>query len=250
MSEIKLTIDGTDYELLEVDWMPQTTPFDWHTPMIKLGGKVMIGKAIPKEKNIPKDKPDWEIVSLINTSQHIIFKKWGNNRFSEKEHTYGYPLDELIRLPHFTIHSVKRLSDAEVFSIDTVVDGGEIYAFEIAGWEMIAIFKNNYGFCNINFLSIIKPKVPLFTTEDLQPVFIHQKVWYVNGIFKIDTHDFDKQDEPFYPDLYKYFSSEEKAKQWVIENKPVLLSYDDLCRYSIKADWVAIRNIFKSKIKL
>jgi hypothetical protein len=73
-------------------------------------------------KYIDENKPkDFEILSFINNSNSVIFNKVKgfdgfsslNTGYFDKEHSEEF----LLKQDHFSIHSVKRLSDGEVFTI-------------------------------------------------------------------------------------------------------------------------------------
>lgn len=66
------------------------------------------------------------------------------------------------------------------------------------------------------------PKQYLFTTEDGEKVFEGDRVWFVDGNIEIDFYDFidnkigdRERDLKHYPERYKYFSTEELAKEYV-----------------------------------
>lgn len=108
-----------------------------------------------KESKVKKEQPkqEWEILSLKEKRHDIEVK------LTDGKSANGYTTDNYLNDPcnsvkdgSYKIHSVKR-HDGEVYSVGSITNKGEINHFTIAGDEMVASFKNNGGFCNINFLS-------------------------------------------------------------------------------------------------
>lgn len=128
------------------------------------------------------------------------------------------------------IHSVKRLSDGQIFSVgDKVVHktDGSINTAKILGFT-IPKTSNSIWFTfepDTDFVkdlnNFVKAKEVLFTTEDGVPVYLDQRVWWVRiHDFELDFHDF-YNGESWFPDRFKYFSTKEVAEDWILMNKPV-----------------------------
>jgi hypothetical protein len=97
------------------------------------------------------------------------------------------------------------------------------WARHLCGEDLIGEFKKGH---------IRKTK--LFTTADGVEVFEGDRVWYVTKEnFIIDFHDFDKNDFCV-PERYLYFSTESLANQYILANKPVKVSYTELCDFMRK----------------
>ncbi len=112
--------------------------------------------------------------------------------------------------------------------------------YNIHGWH---IFENQiladflvspqHGLvsASIETLSKVKQPIPLFTTEDGIEIFEGDRVWFVNDAMHVDQYDFIKMggenDLKYYPNWYKYFSTKEKAEDWILMNRPCL-SVNDL----------------------
>lgn len=78
---------------------------------------------------------------------------------------------------------------------------------------------------NPKFFEEIIEKKPLFVTEDGKDVFNDDMVWRVYNDWSFS--DFKAQNNPTYP-VRKYFSTKEKAEEFIILNKPVLSINDVL----------------------
>lgn len=186
-------------------------------------------------------------------------KKWADEQVEELgtldyeilqiKNSFGnfYPLlkgEKLGRyeLEHHKIYSIKRLSDGEVFTI------GDTIIFEKFNSKSIIVsFKiyNNRIKVNtegINFItgtyfleSIKKVKKPLFTTEDGVDIFEDkQKVFSVSECdFLLQNHqDFAWIKTRDKDRKYHHFSTKEAAEEYILYNKPINLSLNDL--YKIK----------------
>ena len=179
---------------------------------------------------------DYEILSIWRKT-----KKYENLHFlSECKNQKGKPLyrldgtnmgslsseKELIKAG-YTIHSVKRLSDGEVFTVGdkcklsnwkeyctikyfTII--ADILYFGIEDSFKLSEYPNWYNF--------IKPKKPLFTTEDGVDIFEGNKYWKNNGWLNVKLNIAGK-DEPYILND-KPFSTKKLAKEYIIMNKPCL----------------------------
>lgn len=121
--------------------------------------------------------------------------------------------------PACEIHSVKRLSDGEVFSIDLVTEHGKITGFQIdegndAG--KLIVFFEHLTWLHLEQVKKAKPK--LFTTEDGVDITDPRKI-----VYKV-TDDFDVTFSNAVQGHIKgrTFSTEEKALEYIYLNKPVL----------------------------
>lgn len=195
MEDIKLTIGNTEYKMNKL----LSFLSDNKTPRISFNGVIYEGEAIPNEQV----KRDYEILMCKGVTGH--FHKY-NPKICLGKDTTVLPCE---------IFKVKRLYDDAVFCVDDNTDKGKIYAFEIAGKEMIAKFDCNYpgssrgGFCNINFLSKPVERPILFTTEDGKNIYKDDNAFYVeeNNNFMIVAHY-----GITYKKNHRYFSTKEAAE--------------------------------------
>lgn len=132
---------------------------------------------------------------------------------------------------HWNIHSVKRLSDGEVFTIGDKINSIErITEFRVEGnqWKSGMSFRSSgsSGYTDIAYLRKYK-KQPLFTTEDGVEIFENDYVAIVNlGNWIITDHiadsGWDKEYNPNYGNTYKRFSTKEAVEEYILMNKPCL----------------------------
>jgi hypothetical protein len=167
----------------------------------------------PKEQLLNKD---YEIVSFLDNAGGVL--NYVNNKYRNNTNSIG--LENCI---HFglKIHSVRRLSDGEVFSVGEN-NGIEILEFFIKYNDMFAVIS---GIGLVNVIDI-KNKQKLFTTLDNVDIYKGQEVFCVTEKYNgVDVHP------EYYSQLnnhYKYFfSNRTSANQYIIDHKPCL-SLNDL----------------------
>lgn len=130
------------------------------------------------------------------------------------------------------IHSVKRLSDGEVFMVGDTYTNNEYPRF---GIRTITNFNVTNGSIYINNTSTelgrwSKCKTPLFTTSDGVDIFKGDTVW---GIYVDDHKIFCVKATPsieVYPWVHSTFSSEEAAKEYIFNITPSI-SLQDIKNY-------------------
>ena len=200
-------------------------------------------------------KKDYEILSFIRIN-HIEYKgliktkdvdglfKWDytNNAFTE---------DFLLDSTGFAIHSVKRLSDGEVFTVgDTVLRLKTkviIEKFKFENERLHVYFSNG----NANHLNeIFHIKKPLFTTEDGVDIFEGDE-FVITSNFKLEMY----RGIPFIADKAttvlnnrKYFSTKKAAEEYILYNKPCLSINDVKNSLTYSNELKKLRKIAKSKL--
>lgn len=118
------------------------------------------------------------------------------------------------------IHSVKRLSDGEVFNVGDRTFDGVITKFEILD-DVLIVFIDNVTWITLHLVK--KVKQLLFTTEDGVDIYYGAKVHSVDKNFLISADDNRYIPENFKPKLeYKYFSKREAAEEYILLNNPCL----------------------------
>lgn len=161
--------------------------------------------------------------------------------------------EAMLRLSHYAIYSVKRLSDGEIFTIGDKLDGWgvttSISLFRIED----NILKVGLREVGVVLLGACKhKKTPLFTTEDGVPKFDEDMCYYVTpttisiGYGKIVAGGEFKL-------ALARFHNQEKAKIWVEENKPQF-SKKDMIEFGWKVAnectfEVEVRDCFNRYIK-
>ena len=133
----------------------------------------------------------------------------------------------------YSIYSVKRLSDGEVFTVGDKYDDGDLKNETI---REFVISSENGLLVNTNLLkNVSKSKKPLFTTEDGVEIFGGEIVWRAASkdghIFdnpeRVNTAHWDIYLHNYGANVHKHFSTKEKAEEYILLNKPVL-SFNDI----------------------
>ena len=172
----------------------------------------------------------FEIIKLICTSDSSNGKpsefykdgmvKWGNGKDGEE---YNY-ITDLLETGDYSIYSVKRLSDNEIFTIGDEIIGCLGYKFKIIGFalhESDTILVNYDGNSDMGFkLSNIKKHIvhidPILVTEDGVEIFQGDFVYYVLSNLSLRNYKPTRDDR----DLNNhYFSTEEKAREYIKLNE-------------------------------
>lgn len=181
----------------------------------------------------------YEILSftdiLIPNSTGILIKH-SNGRFGMTwgEYTEENQLDKL-KLGK-KIHSIKRLSDGEVFTvgdkIKTSVDNSFCFIYSFTLKDDNLIIDCTHSFLakekNINLLEDIeKIKNKLFTTEDGVDIYDGDEFYYVKfteyNCTKGEPFEVVKSNHSSFiyePQHEKYFSTREKAEEYIYTHKP------------------------------
>ena len=209
-----------------------------------------------EEKVVEKD---YEIlsVSLQRSDKHKI------HNVSEYKNT-GY-IKALLNCNGNKIHSIKRLSDSEIFTI-----GDKVFS-EYANYTInkIKIVNNKcmitalYNTNNPNSLrlhynlnNLKKCKQPLFTTEDGVDIFEGDKLYSICNMLNIKKHRlfnarYDDNtllnNRIFFNSDYKHFSTKEKAEEYILMNKP-LLSFNDIYDNLKVKDRESVLKFIKQKL--
>jgi len=226
-------------------------------------------KAYPDywEKVIEKD---YEILSFI-CNQNFNNLKYGEIIYLQKNKQYRGGKDNSIKSHNgvegvlkciqWSIHSVKRLSDGEIFTI-----GDNVQYFVLNEWDKSSISKiikftidKDYQdnkiviFTDRNeipwaYLSetVRKTLTPLFTTEDGVDIFEGDKYSYVNyllrGFYNITSHS-----NHALKDSMKFFSTKEKAEEYILMNKPCL-SINEINSVYKNTDFIKLKKLVQNKL--
>lgn len=126
------------------------------------------------------------------------------------------------------IHSVKRLSDGEVFTVGDLIKTPYTDCTQITG------FKNPEGdeyFIEIptgltRLLSLEKVKNPIFLTHDGEDIFAGDKVWYVNKAALYHSFLIPVSGTKFFSDINAYFLTQEGAESYIKKNKILFTTQD------------------------
>ena len=142
-------------------------------------------------------------------------------------------VEEFFKNVCWSIHSVKRLSDGEVFTIGDKINHYAEYKkdeFSTKEWIILRIYfiePNRLAFyvgkgLNLGIKNISKGKQPLFTTEDGVEIFEGDEYEVVNkNTFFTHSCTCDKYSNIKEKDFIK-FSTKEAAKEYILMNNPCL----------------------------
>jgi hypothetical protein len=238
---------------------------------LKLGSQVSLGNdsymywslSIPREEveSYPEFweevKPkEYEILSFKDTDRRFLTTLRDNGYYvyikvnpKDCPNGKGATLEEMFdkkENPFTVIHSIKRMSDGEVFTVgDKVVwdwtecdlDYLTIKKFYIEDDELLFdveedaakgfnFFSNkSYFKYNMNFRKYVERK-PILVTEDGVELYYPINAWFVNEKYQVKLIQVYNNKYEFNIS-YKYFSTNEAAEKYVFENKPCL-SYNDV----------------------
>jgi len=181
---------------------------------------------------------EFEVLSVYSEAYGILFKdKYGHYRYvTSGSGGFALSWEEVLRRK-YTIHSVERISDGEIFHIGDkikVTTLGEIKIIDRIKLceEDGSSFKKGiwvyFSTGGCHFDNITKYS-PLFTTEDGVDVFEGDTYWCVNNashlwsLFEQTSKERTKLNKTVLS-----FSTKEKAKEYILMNKPCLSLQDIL----------------------
>lgn len=203
----------------------------------------------------PKDYPefweevvekDYEILSFTDKKDSkLLFQvcKIGNKEQQE------FSIKNIINNDLWNIHSVKRLSDGEIFTVgDKINTKYSINRFEIGVTEDIFTYINEGCKGWFDFKSIIKVKQPLFTTEDGVDIYEGDKFYelitsnFHNKPCIWNILEYDSRSNIIYDQEGNrkngriWFSTKEAGEEYILMNKPCLSIQDVLNMYVFNID--------------
>ena len=148
----------------------------------------------------------------------------------------------------WSIHSVKRLSDSEVFTVGDNTKYGCIDEFYIKNNHLLAttVLESSGKYLK----DLQKTKQPLFKTEDGKEIYEGDNTFGIDEKYqflKFNGWVWKKNESP--NKLHKHFSTKEKAEEYIIMNKPCLSINDVLSvGQRVIVDEGKLKQIVKSKI--
>lgn len=244
-----------------------------HSDTLKLQSKGIDSIVLP----IQKVKKDYEILSFKDLHSSRILTLNLNKQYYQDGNMY-LPIKNLLpNIKNWQIHSIKRNSDGEIFTIgDTVIfkyNKGLCldvpnYAqapCAISGKKIIegfSIINNQLGIkttYNRFYYSIDCPEIikqPLFTTEDGVDIFEGDNLYSIDNMLNIRKHllfnaRYDDNtllnNRIFFNSDYKHFSTLEKAEEYILINKPLLSLSDVWDNLKVK-DQKEVLKFVKSKL--
>lgn len=148
----------------------------------------------------------------------------------------------------WSIHSVKRLSDSEVFTVGDNTKYGCIDEFYIKNNHLLAttVLESSGKYLK----DLQKTKQSLFKTEDGKEIYEGDNTFGIDEKYqflKFNGWVWKKNESP--NKLHKHFSTKEKAEEYIIMNKPCLSINDVLSvGQRVIVDEGKLEQIVKSKI--
>lgn len=174
---------------------------------------------------------DYEILSLVGINNPIIIVdvfETVKSHYKTKENF----VNEYLK-GDWKIHSVKRLSDGEIFTVGDKNSQGKIDAFHIFDNDELRVHLtefNDQEYLHICELKTIKK--PLFTTEDGVDIYEGDKYFYPTHLYTVSSETLpikSKVTNTSWDNLMRYsqnnnpkFSTKEAAEEYILMNKPCL----------------------------
>lgn len=109
----------------------------------------------------------------------------------------------------------------EIFTIGDKTNNGTISKFEVDSNGIRVFFEEKPKNYHVSLNSIKHIKQPLFTTEDGVDIFEDDKCFGVD-INCYEWIEFKKSSKNINLEIWKTFSTKEKAEEYIIMNKPCL----------------------------
>ncbi len=178
------------------------------------------------EKLEPKN-PEWEIVAFRSPVGEL-YDRGITNLFKSDTDTVGRDLEWFFSMQvlDFPIHSVKRLSDGEVFSVGDSIADSKIVSFGLHKNSMRVYIRGvSMGGTqpSIDLADILKEKQPLFVTEDGKAIYERDGYVFVNEKFELFTNT---AYAGVHHGPHPRFSTTEAAERFILNNKPCLSIQD------------------------
>jgi hypothetical protein len=151
----------------------------------------------------------------------------------------------------WSINSVKRLSDSEVFTIGDNTKYGCIDEFYIKNNHLLAttVLESSGRYLK----DLQKLKQPLFKTEDGKEIYEGDNTFGIDEKYqflKFNGWVWKKNESP--NKLHKHFSTKESAESYILLNKPCLSINDLKTQFNLIGDRsnneLALKELVKSKI--
>lgn len=263
------------YKLIkEYPGSPKLGTIDWYSYEAVIGNDANKGwKGTEFYERHPEfwekvEELDYEILGFFNKMNKRVyhFDKASKNFCSIDGFHNNVNYDYCVG--HYDIHSVKNLYDGEVFTIRDKVKSKRGTDNDSSLITKIYIDNNRDakpvggliiqtgGYYQAKINEITKVKTPLFSTEDGVAIFEGDDFFFPNThawVVSKTTADAKMIHHVIEVNKYKTFSSEEKAEEYVLLNKPCLSLteiskfYKHLLHFN-NGNSMGLRNLVKSKL--
>jgi len=204
---------------------------------------------------------DYEILSFYSDTKSLAFPQRDGLFACSPLNSLNkgfYTAQEMLSMTFnkFTIKSIKRLSDGEIFTIGDKLHITfnkpniikELISFEITDHLYLKL-KDSLGTVITTMNNLEKPKTPLFTTEDGVDIFESDDIYEVTSLQLFPTKwrsYYGNNGKPLIGKIY--FSNKEKAEEYILMNKPCL-SYGEVQEYLKVKDCNKVLDLAQSKIQ-
>jgi len=209
----------------------------WYNPGEKTA---YTDKQIQDSKNISviEDKiteKEYEILSFVGTG--TVFKKDSQLKdlYCVEDGRSPFHNEKWLLEANMNIHSIKRLSDGEIFTIGDNINGtimkskGVISKFVITSKNKVNVWRTTIIIPSETselLNTIYKIKQPLFTTEDNIDVFEKYNFWFLQDLNSDHLKYWDwrvmsRDNDIYLKDKIK-FLTKEGAEEYILMNKPCL----------------------------
>lgn len=219
---------GTIVELKNDGFYPINTPGGWFSEKYHL-------KPFPEfwEEVVEKD---YEILSYKSLKKgHILFynEKYDKNFFNNY---------------NWIINSVKRLSDGEIFTVGDKTNAGNLTGFSIKNNKIITHHNPSGQDLNDDYYleGLVLQKQPIFTTEDGVDIYDGDNYYWLDRSLNINNSGYTSIFMNTLNTLY--FSTKEKAKEYILMNKPCLSINDIKFLDPDKYKFERLKELVKSRL--
>jgi len=223
-----------------------TMPLECHNPNCETVYYTNKGHTLVNPTEYPEfweeiKKKEYEILSFYTSGGIGTLRKDKTFSWAKDINFYGEFKESwfLNRPMLYKIHSIKRLSDGEIFTVNENLNyqhKDQVYSFTLNAIEFeIAPADKGKGILSfphtnkrlgkwLDIDKLVKARTPLFTTEDAVDIFEGDSPYhilfdnsfpgsFIIGQFK-DISNFCTKD------FYRYFSTKEAAEKYIQLNKP------------------------------
>jgi len=195
---------------------------------------------------------DYEILSFYNKEGNDYYNLLNDNIYFSRP-VSNRNLEYCLKYYH--IHSVKRLSDGEIFTISDKLHITfnkpniikELISFEITDHLYLKL-KDSLGTVITTMNNLEKPKTPLFISEDGVNIFEGDTIFGINTYWEIFSHCSGLPNKIKNWGKNPIFSTKEKTEEYILMNKPCL-SYGEVQEYLKVKDCNKVLDLAQSKIQ-
>ncbi len=209
-----------------------------------MGGFRFEGNGYYLDNDFELVDKEYEILSLLHSNGEIH----SSNTHLNKNH-FKRCLDAFnAGSTTWSIYSIKRLSDGEVFTIgDKVKCIHQAHLDEVSTIESISV-KDTRCFISGMNMEYFQKINKVLTTEDGVDIFINDEVWYIKKNLKSTVYKKIVKTKRWNIKDWLYFSTKEAAEEYILMNKPVF-SLEEIYSILYAGNIELIKKQFLNKTK-